>query len=138
MHKLECLESGCYEDKLVSLYQGMFVSYMWFSLDLFVLGYVQSQLNMRTSGEYLRPGSVLWCNALIAAVWGSPVEGQKCREEWLFRTLCASEVGGGGLERTLLFAFQCSIALTNSTIAAVFVMLAFADLEEECNVMIEH
>jgi len=44
----------------------------------------------------------------------------------------------GGLERTLLFAFQCSIALTNSTIAAVFVMLAFADLEEECNVMIEH
>ena len=44
----------------------------------------------------------------------------------------------GGVERILLFAFQCSIALTNSTIAAVFVMLAFADLEEECNVMIEH
>ena len=96
MHKLECLESGCYEYKLVSLYQGMFVWYMWFSLDLFVLGYVQSQLNMRASGEYLQPGSVSWCNALIAAVWGSPVDGQNCREEWLFRTLCASEGGGVG------------------------------------------
>ena len=60
------------------------------------------------------------------------------RHEPLAGRITLSEVGGGGLERTLLFAFQCSIALTNSTIAAVFVMLAFADLEEECNVMIEH
>ena len=49
---------------------------------------------------------VLWCNALIAAVWGSPVEGQKCREEWLFRTLCASEVGGGGWKEHFCLPFN--------------------------------
>ena len=43
---------------------------------------------------------------------------------------------GGGLERILLFTFQCSIVMTHSTIAAVFLALVGTYLEEECNVSI--
>ena len=46
------------------------------------------------------------------------------------------EGGGGRLERILLFTFQCSIVMTHSTIAAVFLAPVGTYLEEACNVCI--
>ena len=76
-------------------------------------------------------GATRWLPRYGAHRWtGRTVERNGCSERYVLRR-------GGGLERIPLFVFQCAIALTNSTIAAVFVMLIFADLEEECNVIIE-
>ena len=50
--------------------------------------------------------------------------------------ICFGGGRGGGLENILLFTFQCSIVMTHSTIAAVFLALVGTYLEEECNVSI--